>query len=740
MVCITAVVTGQDYLWPVKLGKAITSNFAEVRPRRFHSGIDIRTDGSTGHEIVAIEAGYVWRVKVSSNGYGKVLYLKLNDGSTAVYAHLQKFMPLLNDIIKIEQDINRSYSVEKYFRENEFTIAKGEVLGTTGESGGAFGPHLHFELRDSLNRPINPLTHGFPLNDKHAPVPDAVAIIPLSKDAVINGSSLSQTFPLHRRGGSSYEFPDTIHVYGSVGFDVSVTDEITGFPNKFNIAGASLSVDDVEVYRADFESFSFERTHFVETERDNALRRLNDGEFHRLFTLDRNSNLSFIKEGSGGTLSLSPGHHTVSIRLFDHKKNISRIKGTIYHAPPFSIGTTVLTQDRKTVTISLETIGTPFPVTDFACYSFNNKGYVEEKVEALSSRQDGRALIVDLPASRVRGRILQLIGTDKLGGVSLPFHLPLGADEADPIKMAIDFDISHLEKSVVIQVDSRGWVADPPEVVLTGRNREVPIQLQRTRPTTFISTPLDPQTVAGVTEAVVLYDGSPARESHFIFKPKLFTGDRAMAVISPDGRCSLQAVPTTFYDTTAIWIENIETPVPVEGGEFRSRAYQLQPFERPLQDSARVAIALAKSIANADRMSIFYYDQKGGWTCLPSQFSRSRWMFFASLYSLEAVAVIEDRVPPVIETILPGDGGFYDYNDLMSFSAKVKDSLAGVKDDKAIQLSLDGEQLLFEYQPVKKKVIYQLDSPLESGSHTLIIKVADQVGNMTTKEIAFSVN
>lgn len=89
MVCITAVVTGQDYLWPVKLGKAITSNFAEVRPRRFHSGIDIRTDGSTGHEIVAIEAGYVWRVKVSSNGYGKVLYLKLNDGSTAVYAHLE---------------------------------------------------------------------------------------------------------------------------------------------------------------------------------------------------------------------------------------------------------------------------------------------------------------------------------------------------------------------------------------------------------------------------------------------------------------------------------------------------------------------------------------------------------------------------------------------------------------------------------------------------------------------------
>lgn len=732
--------TGQDYLWPVKLGKAITSNFAEARPRRFHSGIDIRTKRTTGHEIVAVDAGYLWRVKVSSNGYGRVLYLKLNDGSTAVYAHLQKFMPLLNDIIKIEQDINRSYSVEKYFRENEFPIAKGEVLGATGESGGAFGPHLHFELRDSLNRPVNPLTHGFPLHDKHAPVPDALAIVPLDREAVINGTPLSQILPLRRIGGSVYEFPDTVHVFGTVGLNVSVTDEITGFPNRFNIAGASLSVDDVEVYRTDFESFSFEHTHLVETERDNALRRLNDGEFHRLFSLGHNSDLGFIKEGSSGTLSLSPGYHTVSIRLFDHKKNVSRIKGTIYYAPPFSLRATVLNQDRKTVTVSLETVGTPFAVTDFVCYSFNNKGYVEEKVEALATRQSEKTLIIDLPASKSRGRILQLIGIDKLGGVSLPFHLPLGVAEADHMQMVIDFDMSHLENSVIIQVDSRGWVADPPEVVLIKRGAEIPIQMHQTRPATYISTPLALQVVADVTEAIVLYHGSPVRESHFILKPKLFTGDGSTAAVSPDGSCSLQATPTTFYDTTAIWIENIERPVPVEGGEFRSRVYQLQPFERPLQDSARVAIALAKSVADAEGMGVFYYDQKVGWTYLPSQFSRGRWMFFASLYSLEAVAIIEDRIPPVIETIFPGDGGFYDYNDLMSFSVRVKDSLAGVKNDKAIQLSLDGEQLLFEYQPVKKKVIYQLDSPLESGSHTLVISATDQVGNMTTKEITFSVN
>ena len=137
--------SAQDYIWPLKLGKVVSSNFANPRPRRFHAGLDISTEGKTGHEVVAIDSGYVERIRVSSDGYGRILYQKLNDGKTVIYAHLDGFTDLLNEIIRFEQRRNRSYDVDKYFRPNEMLVNKGDLIGYSGDSGGAFGPHLHFE-------------------------------------------------------------------------------------------------------------------------------------------------------------------------------------------------------------------------------------------------------------------------------------------------------------------------------------------------------------------------------------------------------------------------------------------------------------------------------------------------------------------------------------------------------------------------------------------------------------------
>ena len=78
----------QDYLWPVQSEKALTAVFGEERPGRYHTGIDIRTFGETGYPILAIENGYISRIRTSSKRYGKTIYLKLHDGNTAVYAHL----------------------------------------------------------------------------------------------------------------------------------------------------------------------------------------------------------------------------------------------------------------------------------------------------------------------------------------------------------------------------------------------------------------------------------------------------------------------------------------------------------------------------------------------------------------------------------------------------------------------------------------------------------------------------
>ena len=84
-----------EYQWPSNASNTITAVFGDERSRRFHAGIDVRTYGIIGKEIYAIESGYVERIKITHNGYGKAIYLKLDDGNTALYAHLDKFNPIL---------------------------------------------------------------------------------------------------------------------------------------------------------------------------------------------------------------------------------------------------------------------------------------------------------------------------------------------------------------------------------------------------------------------------------------------------------------------------------------------------------------------------------------------------------------------------------------------------------------------------------------------------------------------
>ena len=81
-----------DYVYPIRgVDGTCSSNFGEMRPGHFHSGVDIRTGGVEGKPLVAVADGYVSRIAVSPGGYGRAIYLTLRNGTTAVYGHLQRF-------------------------------------------------------------------------------------------------------------------------------------------------------------------------------------------------------------------------------------------------------------------------------------------------------------------------------------------------------------------------------------------------------------------------------------------------------------------------------------------------------------------------------------------------------------------------------------------------------------------------------------------------------------------------
>ena len=136
----------QDYLWPVKAKKEITAVFGEERPGRYHTGVDVRTFGETGYHLVAIDDGYIARIRTSSKGYGKTIYLQLHDGNTAVYAHLDHFTPKVDNLVNALHEEYGKYTIDHKIDPEDYPVKKGDLIGYSGDTGGVSGPTFILKL------------------------------------------------------------------------------------------------------------------------------------------------------------------------------------------------------------------------------------------------------------------------------------------------------------------------------------------------------------------------------------------------------------------------------------------------------------------------------------------------------------------------------------------------------------------------------------------------------------------
>lgn len=160
----TAKLTAQrlnpdDFCYPLKnVAGYYSANFGEMRSNHFHSGVDFKTDGSEGKPVVAAADGYVSRIFCSSGGYGRALYLTHPNGMMTVYAHLQRFTPEIEAYLKEHRLQRKKNRADIYCDSTLFRFRQGDEIGRSGNSGGSYGPHLHFEIRDlKTGRTLNPI-------------------------------------------------------------------------------------------------------------------------------------------------------------------------------------------------------------------------------------------------------------------------------------------------------------------------------------------------------------------------------------------------------------------------------------------------------------------------------------------------------------------------------------------------------------------------------------------------------
>ncbi len=336
---ISSLILGQDYAWPTNTGKQLTSNFGEFRDKHFHMGLDIRTRSSIGHPLYAVNDGYIQRIATNFNGYGKALYLKTNDDKIVVYGHLSLYTKDLENRLFDLQNENQSYFVTKYFMEDEILVQRGQVIGYSGNSGGSMGPHLHFELRNEHDQPLNPMTYGFPLNDNIPPKFLGLSIISLSLDTHINGSALPQIYIPLLETTNAYTLIDTITVTGKFGIATHLIDKIQNAIHSYQIEKVELLVDSISVFSVQYNLLDFNERENISTVYGQPVNHPMHDDFQKLYRLEPYPKLTIHNDDKNGIINLTEGLHKIEIHAWDSAHNKSTLA--------FYVKSDVLSQKHK---------------------------------------------------------------------------------------------------------------------------------------------------------------------------------------------------------------------------------------------------------------------------------------------------------------------------------------------------------------------------------------------------------
>ena len=255
----------EQYSLPIDIPIFLSGTFGELRSSNIHAGIDIKTQGREGFPLKAVSDGYVSRIKVSISGYGKAIYINHPDGKTSVYAHLKKFSEPIVFQVRKKQYETQSYEVELFFEPTELPVSKNEIIGFSGNTGGSFGPHLHFELRETTTqKPINPLLSHYDIQDSVRPVIHSLIAYPISEDAIVNSTNQEIQIPFQKINDSIYA-TDPIEAIGKVGLGIGTYDRHDNTYNKNGVYSITAKLNGTQIKGLQFSKIRFSDSEYLNT-------------------------------------------------------------------------------------------------------------------------------------------------------------------------------------------------------------------------------------------------------------------------------------------------------------------------------------------------------------------------------------------------------------------------------------------------------------------------------------------
>ncbi|MCE5344896.1 MAG: M23 family metallopeptidase [Bacteroidales bacterium] len=331
------------FISPLKIPVLLSSNFGELRIDHFHSGLDLKTQGVTGKEVVAAASGYIYRISVSPGGFGKALYIRHTSGYSTVYGHLERFSPRIEEYVKNRQYEEKSFLITLFPSKDKFPVNQGEIIAYSGNSGSSGGPHLHYEIRKSENEtPVNPLLFEFGNVDNIKPVIEKLVIYPINHHSFINDQNTIKKLDVSGKNGNYFiSSENEIRISGLTGFGIKSFDLMGNSNNRCAVYSIELKIDSIALFKYIMDGFSFNESRFVNSHIDYEMFQKEKTYIERVFVLP-NDKLSVYQDVENrGIFNFNDNKsHHIEIIVKDINNNKSVLSFRVKAQTPRSHNTT----------------------------------------------------------------------------------------------------------------------------------------------------------------------------------------------------------------------------------------------------------------------------------------------------------------------------------------------------------------------------------------------------------------
>lgn len=743
--CCFLIDSAAQAAWPLAGQIDLSSGFGDYRSGRFHAGLDLRTGGAPGKQMKAPVSGYISRIRMSYTGYGKGLYMVGDDGYTYVFGHLQGFNPELEKLVKSRQDQARRYYVDLEFPKDSLRVKEGALLAYTGQTG-AGAPHLHFEKRAPNNLPLNPLSHGYKLNDKVRPVFERIGFQLTDDHSLFSDGSRKVFYSVRGTGkAGSYKLDTVLYFNSPFGVMADCFDKMRDAGMRQAVYKLQVYVDETQYYEVRLDTISYDETTSATLVYDFSEAADGEPRVRRLYHRNGNEYAGSMAFGLGHGIigredNLSFGPHSLRIVAEDAFGNRSELNAAFVWGPASDLrvydSIVVVDDSTKDYFFTTHSAYEKLGITTANVYFNRGDRWYAIPRSSITTTESGGVKVRVIGDSQERAIFrFQYTTKEKCQIADFPFN---GFATRGILPPAISYELT-----------DDGMIVRGELVGRTGYYAQVEL--------------FDGDSLLGTEK---LRQFSSMNLYAFFIPPKpeyqkitrLQLRFQSELGVEPKVLDSLDIVAAGIVDTTRLSVDNAfefmveksdlfapcyidlrKLVVEQRGAlQLASDYYQIGPEDLLLKAPVTVRAMSIGSHPQPKQLGICRLDKAADkWIWLGSENETVNRMRATSTRGGSYAIVIDREAPRISGLNIPTNKPISDRMPEITFT--LSDNLSGFEDDRNITLKLDGVWLIPEYDPETKNCRTTPLKPLEAGKHSLTIDVTDRAGNPAQKTFTFEV-